>query len=188
MVALTSRSKETQKLRALTRRERGLAVILVVALFVMENFFGLSYIFDLASDSSRAVTDLRGQEQANSIWLREKDLWLKRKQWIDKTQPRIQPNQAPQSDLLESLTESAKSHQLQILEQSFGEIQSKPYYQSVSIRFKLSGALQNVVKWLVQVQQPELFQAVTSFSLKSGNEPPTVNVELEIARWYAPKS
>jgi hypothetical protein len=33
-----------------------------------------------------------------------------------------------------------------------------------------------------------LFQAITSFSLKSANEPPTVTLELEIARWYAPKS
>ena len=77
---------------------------------------------------------------------------------------------------------------MQILEQGFGESQSKPHYQSVSVRFKLSDASQNIVKWLVQVQQPELFQAVTSFSLKSGNEPPTVNVELEIARLYAPKA
>jgi hypothetical protein len=50
---------------------------------------------------------------------------------------------------------------------------------------KLTGSLQNVVKWLVQVQQPEAFQAVTSLSLKSAEEPPTVNLELEIARWYA---
>jgi hypothetical protein len=49
-----------------------------------------------------------------------------------------------------------------------------------------SGALQNVIKWLVQIQQPELFQAITSFSLKSANEPPTVTLELEVARWYAP--
>jgi predicted PurR-regulated permease PerM len=188
MVAPISRSKETLKLRALTKRERRLAVLFVLALFAMANFYGLSYIFELASDSSRAVADLWSQEQSNGIWLREKDLWLKRKLWIDKTQPRIQPNQAPQSDLLESLTASAKSNQLQIVEQSFGEIQSKPNYQSVSVRFKLGGPLQNVVKWLVQVQQPELFQAITSFSLKSGNEPPTVNLELEIARWYAPKS
>jgi hypothetical protein len=188
MAGLISPSKETRKLRPLTKSEKRLSGILVLALFAMANFFGLSYIFELASDSVRVVADLRSQEQSNSIWLREKDLWLKRKQWIEKSQPRIQPNQAPQSDLLESLTASAKSSQLQILEQSFGEIQAKPNYQSVSVRFKLSGALQNVVKWLVQVQQPELFQAITSFSLKSGNEPPTVNVELEVARWYAPKS
>jgi hypothetical protein len=50
----------------------------------------------------------------------------------------------------------------------------------------MSGSLQDVIKWLVQIQQPELFQAITNFSLKSANEPPTVSLELEVARWYAP--
>ncbi len=82
----------------------------------------------------------------------------------------------------------AKANQLEIQEQSFGEILSTPNYQAVTVRLKLSGALQNVIKWLVQIQQPELFQAITSFSLKSANDPPTVSLELEIARWYAPKT
>ena len=46
--------------------------------------------------------------------------------------------------------------------------------------------LQNVIKWLVQIQQPELFQAINTFSLKNANEPPTLTLELEVARWYAP--
>jgi hypothetical protein len=175
-------------LRALTKAEKRLSVILIIALFVMANFYGLSNLFDLMSDSARALSDLRGQVNSNDIWLKEKDLWLRRKQWIEKTQPRIHSDQVPQSELLQSVTASAKANQLEIQEQSFGEIRSTPNYQSVSVRFKLSGALQNVIKWLVQIQQPELFQAITSFSLKSGSEPPNVNLELEIARLYAPKS
>lgn len=188
MVARNSPSKETRKLRALTKGERRLSVIFIVSIFAMANYYGLGYLYDLMSDSSRDLADLRGQENANEIWLKEKDIWLKRKEWIEKVQPRIQSNQVPQSELLESLTASAKANQLEIDEQSFGEIRSTPNYQSVSVRFKLTGALQNAIKWLAQVQQPELFQAITSFSLKSGNEPPTVSLELEIARWYAPKS
>jgi hypothetical protein len=188
MVELSSQLKEIQKLRKLTKSEKRLSIILVVALFATGNFYGLSYLFDLMAESSRDVSDLRSQEHSNDIWLRERDLWLKRKQWIDATQPRIRLNQVPQSELLESVTTSAKANQLEIQEQSFGENLSTPNYQSVAVRLKLSGALQNVIKWLVQVQQPELFQAVTSFSLKSASDPPTVTLELEIARWYAPKS
>ena len=175
-------------MRALTKGEKRLSVILIIALFIMANFYGLSTLYDLMSDSSRDLSDLRGRVNTNNLWLREKDLWLQRKHWIEKTQPRIQSDQVPQSELLQSVTATAKANQLEIQEQSFGEIRSTPNYQSVSVRFKLSGALQNVIKWLVQVQQPELFQAITSFSLKSESEPPTVSLELEIARLYAPKS
>ena len=170
----------------LTKSEKRLSIILTVALFAMGNFYGLSYLNELMSAASKEVSDLRSQVHSNDIWLKERDLWLNRKQWIDSTQPRIRPNQVPQSELLESLTSAATSDHLEIQEQSFGAKESTPNYQSVAVRLKLSGSLHDVIKWLVQIQQPELFQAVTSFSLKSANEPPTVSLELEVARWYAP--
>jgi hypothetical protein len=157
-----------------------------IAIFAVGNFYGSSYLLDLHSSLSKSVADLRGEERTNQIWLKERNLWLKRKQWIENTQPRIRPNQVPQSELLQSLTSTASADHLEIQEQSFGENKSTPNYQSVSVRLKLSGSLQDVIKWLVQIQQPELFQAMTSFSLKSASEPPTVSLELEVARWYAP--
>jgi hypothetical protein len=186
MVELNLTSKEFRNLRKLTKSEKRLSVLLMIAVFVMGNFYGLGYLLDLQSTISQKVSDLQGQVHGDEIWLKEKDLWLERKRWIDAAQPRIRPNQVPQSELLESLTTSAKANQLEIQEESFGENKSTPNYKSVAVRFKLGGALQNVIKWLVQIQQPELFQAITSFSLKSANEPPTVSLELEVARWYAP--
>jgi hypothetical protein len=173
-------------LRKLTRNENRLSLILCLAIFVMANFYGLSYLLDIHTAFSKELADLRAEEHTNQIWLKEKNLWLNRKQWIETAQPRIHSNQVPQSELLESLTSTAAADHLQIQEQSFGESKSTPNYQSVAVRLKLSGALQDVIKWLVRIQQPELFQAVTSFSLKSANEPPTVSLELEVARWYAP--
>jgi len=186
MAGLNSRSKEIQNLRKLTKSEKRLSLILGIAIFGMANFYALGFLVDLHSSLSREVADLRGQEHANQIWLKERNLWLRRKQWIEASQPRIRPNQVPQSELLESLTSAATSDHLEIQEQSFGANESTANYQSVAVRLKLSGSLHDVVRWLVRIQQPELFQAVTSFSLKSANEPPTVSLELEVARWYAP--
>src|SRR5580693_4240233 len=104
MVELSSPLKEIPKLRKLTKSEKRLSIILIVSLFGIANFYGLSYLSDLMGESSREVSDLRSQEHSNDIWLRERDLWLKRKQWIETTQPRIHSNQVPQSELLESVT------------------------------------------------------------------------------------
>ena len=161
-------------------------MILGFAVFAMGNFYGLSYLLDLHASLSKELADLRSQDHTNQIWLKERNLWLNRKQWIEKTQPRIRSSQVPQSELLQSLTSTASADHLEIQEQSFGENKSTPSYQSVSVRLKLSGSLQDVIRWLVHIQQPELFQAATSFSLKSANEPPSVSLELEVARWYAP--
>jgi hypothetical protein len=175
-------------LRKLTKREQGLGIILIAALFVLANFYGIGYLLDRKDLLERDVAELAGQKHSNEIWLKEKDLWLARRKWIDNKQPRIGANQVPQSEFLETLVGSAKKEQLDIQEQSFGETKVTPNYRSIAVRLKLTGSLQNVIKWMVDAQQPELFQAVTNFSLKSANEPPTVTVELEIARWYAPSA
>ena len=175
-------------MRKLNKNERRLSLLLLIAMFAMANFYGLSALLDWRSSLARSVAELQSQKNSDDIWLRQRDLWLERKKWIDNKQPRIAANQVPQSELQDSLTKSATAAGLQIQEQSFGEVKTTPNYQSVSVRLKLTGSLQNAVKWLVEIQQPELFQAVTNFSLKSADPPPNVNLELEVARWYAPNA
>ena len=175
-------------MRKLTNSERRLLWLLGGSIFAIASFYGVSYLLDQEADLSRKLSELESTLKSHHIWLQEKDFWLARKHWLDAKQPRVGKNEVPQSEFLETLTKSAVANQLQIQEQSFSESKSTPYYRSVAVRLKLTGSLQNVVKWLVQVQQPEAFQAVTSLSLKSAEEPPTVNLELEIARWYAPEA
>lgn len=186
MDAQNLRSKETQKLRRLTKSESRLLIIFGLALFVMANFYGISYLLDTENELTQQIGELEATVKTNQIWLREKQFWLTRKQWIDRQQPRVGTGQVPQSELLQALIASAQANQLVIQEQSFAELKNTANYQSVAVKLKLSGNLENVVKWLAELQQPEKFQAVTNFSLKSEEQPPKVNLELEVARWYSP--
>jgi hypothetical protein len=173
-------------LRRLTKSEKRLLIIFGLAVFVMANFYGLSYLLDTESEVTRQLSELKANAKTNQIWLREKQFWLTRKQWIERQQPRVGAGQVPQSELLQAMTASAQANQLVIQEQSFAELKNTPNYQSVAVKLKLSGNLENVVKWLAEIQQPEKFQAVTNFSLKSEEQPPKVSLELEVARWYSP--
>lgn len=158
-----------------------------IAVFVMANFWGLSYLMDEQSAATQNLNDLRGKEASNQQWLRQKEDWMSRKSWVDAKQPKVNNKDVPQSELLQALTKSAATSQLKIQEQSFVDSDSTPDYRSVAVRLKVSGPLKNVVQWLVEIQQPQEFQAVTNFSLKSEDQPPTVSLELEVARWYAPR-
>ena len=188
MGGLSSLSRETQSLRKLTKSERRLSIILVLAVFAILNFYGISYLLDEHAGLAQKISELQSQRRSHELWLRDRGLWLARKTWMDSQQPHIPPNVAPQSEFLEALTKSAKDHALTIEEQGFGEAKNTPDYRSVVVKLKLSGKLEQVIKWLVGVQQPEKFQAITRFALKSADQPPTVNLELEVARWYAPNA
>jgi hypothetical protein len=173
-------------LRRLTKSEKRLSILFGLAVFAMASFYGISYLLDTENNLARQLSELEATGKTNQIWLREKQFWLTRKQWIDRQQPRVVTGKVPQSELLQAVTASAQANQLVIQEQSFAELKNTANYQSVAVKLKLSGNLENVVKWLAELQQPEKFQAVTNFSLKSEEQPPKVNLELEVARWYSP--
>ena len=173
-------------MRKWTKGEKRLSIMFGAALFVMGTFYLISYLLDIESDQSLKIRGLEANANTDQVWLREKQFWLDRKQWIDQKQPRVPAGAVPQSELLQSLTTSAQNHKLTIQEQSFADAKSTANYQAVAVRLKLTGTLEDVVRWLVEVQQPEKFQAVTNFSLKSQEKPPAVDLELEVARWYSP--
>ena len=173
-------------MRKWNRNERRLLTILGVAIFLMASFYGISYLLDIESGLALKIQGLEANANTDQIWLREKQFWLDRKNWIDQKQPRVAAGTVPQSELLQALTSSAQNHKLSIQEQSFTDAKSTPDYQAVAVRLKVTGALEDVIRWLVEIQQPEKFQAVTNFSLKSQEKPPAVDLELQVARWYSP--
>jgi hypothetical protein len=168
------------------KNEKRLFIFLGVALLVMGTFYLVSYLLDIESGLALKIRGLEANANTDQVWLREKQFWLDRKKWIDQKQPKVAPGGVPQSELLQSLTASAQNHKLTIQEQSFADAKSTANYQAVAVRLKLTGTLEDVVRWLVDVQQPDKFQAVTTFSLKSQEKPPAVDLELEVARWYSP--
>ena len=173
-------------MRKWTKSEKRLSTMLGLALFLMGTFYLVSYLLDIESGLSLTIRGLEANANTDQVWLREKQFWLDRKQWIAQKQPRVAAGAVPQSELLQSLTASAQNHKLTIQEQSFADAKSTANYQAVAVRLKLTGTLEDIVRWLVEVQQPEKFQAVVNFSLKSQEKPPAVDLELEVARWYSP--
>jgi Type II secretion system (T2SS), protein M subtype b len=172
--------------RKWTKSEQRLLTVLGIAVFLMGSFYLISYLLDIENGLALKISDLEASANTDQIWLREKQFWLDRKRWIDQKQPRVASGTVPQSELLQALTASAQNHKLTIQEQSFADAKSTPEYQAVAVRLKVTGTLEDVVRWLVDVQQPEKFQAVTNLSLKSQEKPPAVDLELEVARWYSP--
>ncbi|HEY5752046.1 MAG TPA: hypothetical protein VIT21_02765 [Chthoniobacterales bacterium] len=173
-------------MRKLTPLEKKLIIALGATIFILANLFGVSALLRQRNALKLESIQLRGEEQDAAMWLSEKELWLKRKEWLDARQPKIGQAEVAQPQFFQDLQKSARAQNLAIDEQGFGEISETPQYQAVTVRMRVSGSLENVIKWLVTIQQPDQFQAVTNFSLRSDKDPPKVNLELEIAKWHAP--
>lgn len=155
-------------------------------IFILANLFGVGALLKQRNALKLESVQLLGERQNAAMWLSEKDLWLKRKEWLDTVQPKIGQADVAQPQFFQDLQKSARAQNLAIDEQGFGENSETAHYKAVTVRMRVSGTLENVTKWLVTIQQPEQFQAITHLSLRSDKDPPKVNLELEIAKWYAP--
>lgn len=175
-------------MRPLTKLEKNLTIGLAVTIFLLGNMFGVSALLRNKRSMQLESITLKGQQDEADLWLSQKDKWLTRKAWLDKTQPKASQPEAAQSTFFEELQKSARSSSLTIDEQSFGEVSDSTHFQSVSVKMRLTGTLENTVRWLATIQRPELFQAITSFTLKSEKDPPNVNVDMEIAKYYLPNN
>ncbi|HEX8371359.1 MAG TPA: hypothetical protein VF585_01145 [Chthoniobacterales bacterium] len=175
-------------MRKLTKLEKTLSVGLACTIFLLANLFGISALLRQRRALQLDALTLASARDESNIWLEQKDKWLTRKAWLEKPQPRSTQPQAAQTTFFEELQRSARSRNLAIEEQTFGEVAENKYFQSISVRMKLTGTLENTTRWLASLQSPELFQAITSYTLKSEKDPPNVNLELEIAKYYLPNN
>jgi len=175
-------------MRQLTKLEKTLIIALIGTVFILANLFGVSALMRQRRALQLDSITIKGEQAEAELWLAQKPKWLARKAWLDKSQPAASQPEAAQSTFFEELQKSARSRDLAIDEQGFGEVSETPHFKAVAVRMRVTGTLENTTRWLAAIQQPALFQAITSFSLKSEKEPPQVNVELQIAKYYRPNN
>jgi hypothetical protein len=173
-------------MRPLTKLEKTLSITLAATLFLLANLFGISALLRQKRALQLDAVTLKSTRDEADLWLGEKTKWLARQDWLNQTQPKAAQPEAAQSVFFEELQKSARARSLAIDEQGFGEVAETKHFQSVVVRMRVNGTLENATRWLASIQRPELFQAITSFSLKSEKDPPNVNLELEIAKYYRP--
>jgi len=174
--------------RPLTKRERNLAIMFGATIFIAANIIGLTALFRKQGELQANLDNLRLQQLQASTWLAEKDTWQQRKQWLDTKQPVLKSAGQANAELLESIASAARQRSITIVDQGFAQpdaVKDAPY-QEIAVKLKISGSLEAITRWLVEIQQPSEFQAVPSLSMKVDNDPTKIICELTVARYYAP--
>src|SRR5258707_13058674 len=108
--------------------------MLGVAVLVMGTFYIVSYLLDIESGLALKIRGLEANANNDQGWLREKQFWLDRKQWIDQKQPRFAAGAVRQSKLLQSLTTLAQNNKLTIQNNSFPDAKTTANYKTVPVR------------------------------------------------------
>jgi Type II secretion system (T2SS), protein M subtype b len=170
----------------MNRRERLLAGAVILVLFLFINVFIWSALLGGVKSARAELTERKAVRKTQTVFLRERDVWKKRQDWLAKHQPILQ-NAGEASTLLEQVKQIAGKHKVLIENPSLGAVQSAGDHQSIAVSLETKSPWPALVHFLYDVQQPEAFIAFEDASLSiDGTDPSTMRGRFRIARWFAP--
>ena len=170
----------------MNRRERILVGVVALALFVLINLFIWSALVGGIKNARHELVERKAVRKTQVVFLRERDLWKKRQEWVVKHQPILQ-NAGEASTLLERVKESDNKHKILIENPSLGAVVSAGDHQSIAISMETKSPWPALVHFLYDVQQPESFIAFEDVGLSiDGSDPSSMRGRFKIARWFAP--
>lgn len=170
----------------MNQRERVLAAIVVGVIFLLINLYLWGKLFGALGQANADLDARRSTRNAQSVYIKERDLWTKRAQWLQQHQPVLKsPGEA--STLLEQVKQIAGKHNVLIENPAIGVSDTTPNYQSVFASFETKSPWPPLVRFLFDVQQPESFVVFESVTLAIDPADATqMRGKFKVARWFAP--
>jgi hypothetical protein len=167
-------------------RERVLAWVAAGTVFALLNLFILDWIFGALASAQKQMAARKATLAEEDLYVKERDLWTKRDQWIRKNQPSLK-NPAEASALLDQLKETAGKYDILVENPAIGSEETTPYHQAVFASIETKSPWPPLVHFLYDVQRPDAFIVFENVNLAiDGNDPTMMRGKFKIARWFAP--
>jgi hypothetical protein len=149
----------------MTVRERNLAIAFGLVIFLLLNLIALPKLKQWGDRLSRSARELDGELLATQSWIGQEGFWLARQQWLAEHQPVFSDEISP-ATLVEQLRAFCEKHQVTIEQQNLTEFPLTGFHTTAA-NLRLSGSLDNMIRWLYAIQQPEHFIICSQFRCES---------------------
>ena len=167
-------------------RERVLSWIVAGTVFVLLNLWILSWILGALSSARKELAARKGKLGEQALYVKERDMWKKRDEWIRQHQPTLK-NPAEASALLDQLKQVAGKYNVLIENPAIGSGETTPYHQTVFASIETKSPWPPLVHFLYDVQRPDAFIVFENVNLAiDGSDPTMMRGKFKIARWFAP--
>ena len=170
----------------MSQRERLMTLVVSGILFLLINLFVWRLVLGSIGNSRRELAERKLTRAEQVIYMKEKDLWAKREQWLEKTQP-VMKGAEEASNLLDQLKQVAGKYNVLVENPAIGAGENTPTHQTVFASIETSSHWPDLVHFLYDVQQPDAFLVFESVNLViDSNDATMMRGKFKIAHWFAP--
>jgi len=167
-------------------RERLLSWIVAGTVLVLVNLWILSSLLGAVASAQKDFGTRRSKLAEQAVYVRERDTWTKRDEWMRQHQPELK-NPAEASALLDQLRETAGKYNILVENPAIGTGETTPYHQTVFASIETKSPWPPLVHFLYDLQHPDAFVVLENVNLViDGNDPTMMRGKFKIARWFAP--
>lgn len=173
-------------IKQMTARERTLATIVALGAFAFVNIFLVKFVLNQHRELRTDLSTKSAEIRTMNVLLAERDLWMKRDQWIEAKMPKLTNRDEAPSDLRKAITEIAAKHNITLEKTLLGEPDSKPQYARVSVTFETKSKWPELVKFIRDLQAPGQFIVLESLKLNIDEADKTqMRGQFRVAKWFA---
>jgi hypothetical protein len=166
-------------------REKLLLVVFVSALLIAGGVFAWKWLAhdlqtrrDLLAGKETQLAELRG-------WLDQKTMWENREKWMaDHPLPPYQ-KQHSEAEFVQTIQGSLTKSGIQTVDQRIQETRDGSVFVEVPIDLTLDATLEQLVRWLYDVQRPEGFRVVSQIRLHSSGDSAKIRAEVSLFQIFA---
>jgi hypothetical protein len=170
----------------MNQRERMLSLGVAGVVFLLLNVLIWNWLFGAIGSARAELKTREATRKEQAVYIKERDLWTKRDQWIQQHQLATK-NSAEASTLLEQLKQIAGKYKILIENPALGSGETTPNHQAVFASIETKSPWPPLVHFLYDVQQPDAFIVFESVNLAvDSNDPTMMHGKFKIARWFAP--
>jgi hypothetical protein len=170
----------------MSARERTLSLGVGAVVFVLFNFLLWSWLLGAINQTRAELRTLASKRKEQTVFMKERDLWTKRQEWLQQHQPVVK-SPAEASTLLDQLKQIAEKHKVLLENPQIGSGETTPTRQTVFASIETKSPWPPLVHFLYDVQQPEAFCVFESVNLSvDGNDQTQMKGKFRVARWFAP--
>ena len=103
----------------MNKRERTMTLVIAAILFLLINLFAWRLVLGSISNSQSELTARKSTRAEQVVYMKERDLWAKREQWLERTQP-IMKGAEEASTLLDEVKQTADKYNVLVENPAIG--------------------------------------------------------------------
>jgi hypothetical protein len=168
-------------------REKKLVLLFSLAIFVLLNFFAISWyrgyrlgVTRALGNAKQSVVDARIMDDDRAINQEEMD-------WLADHYPEPKAGQTVQTELEQFASNQATANTLEIKRRKILPSDETGYFHRAKVEFNVNGSEAALYRWLDRLQMPDQFRAITFMRLSPDAKDDTkIDCTVTAEQWYRP--